>query len=144
MNLQKINKWRYTHKGKPNLPETESKGKMVFWEDKLTRIEKRRWYNDFRWYGWLRFAKYLAISSIIYFPILYFVLKADIIEDYTVSAAWSFGIYFLMYLYAYYFGEKQLNSSGAYSHHRDAHTRDLLVMAIIPLAMYVFNSMFVL
>lgn len=120
MNLiQKINKLGYKWDGTPNLPKTKSINKRVFFMLESLRVKKSRGQGDTRWYGWLRAVNVAVIALVINLPIfligggLWFLL--------------SLPLYFIIYCYAWYYGEIEMNTHGAYYHHRDADIRDYAV-----------------
>lgn len=138
--------------GKANLPETPTKpGNEKPWYriDAFT-IEKRRWRNDIRWYGWAR-GIYNFFLYAIYMHIAMFVFKNYFDGDTAQVLVWGFSLMvvsaWLMLFKGYYLGWIQDNSiwydkahknivpneNSAFSVYRDYHLRDFLVKMIYPL-----------
>lgn len=158
MNLvEKINKFGYVDKrGLQDIPDQKRIGVKMPWDIKALRIPKNGLHQivNARWYGWLRFAYFLAISAIFHFP-----LKAMLSDEYkyTIPIAMCV-VYFVLFCVEWKWGVRESNrirynkqkklqtypeGEYSYSMYLNLHLRDLLVLAIIPVGDYLINGMFI-
>lgn len=145
---------------RPNLPDGNTKpgNEKPWYRIEAFTIQRRRWTNDFRWYGWPRGLYNFALYAMFFHAAM--IVFANVFNANTVQVlTWSFGLMVVCAWFMLFWGYKKgwiqdnryiydkahkniiqhKPENIRFTVYRDYHLRDFLVKMIYPLIYILFD-----